>query len=614
MADITKTISILFTSDTSDAQRKVEDLSQKLQKVDDGGAASQGLNNVSGAIKKVGDEAGPASTSTKLLTDKLKELAEGAGAPREAITGIEAALTKLGLPGVGAGAIATAAVTGFFLAITTYGNSAIRDFTVLNENLSGGLGTSSAEFENLKRIVNALESNLGETGEIYARFLQKISDTGITAEVARNAFQGIAAAIEGTGGSTKDTEKALQKFIDVAKDGNVNLKELEGISSAIPGSLRIFADALGVSKDELRQLADSGNLGSDAIERFARALQEQDYTSLTPIADAFNDLKLKVVETAESLGADGAMGLAIYAIDKAIRAVTLTIVTGGESLAVFGKTVGNLLALLSGNQTGAQFLENQAGIFNEFGEKVTGAFDKLTGLQKALGDNAPSDAGSKYKDLADQIKATGDATENTDEKTKKLSNSLSAAERVQIELAKASSQAERALAQQAETSRKAEEAAGKVFVELNKIASNERIKLIEAKVKLDIANVEANAKRSVAIIESLGKTIESTGKTITDLFGLFADPNTSFRALADIREQIEKEDKRRNIALQLQGDLTRAQIDQLRTQTAQIAKGDAMIRIDGAGLQPHLEAFMWEILRKIQVRVNQDGLKMLLGT
>ena len=39
-----------------------------------------------------------------------------------------------------------------------------------------------------------------------------------------------------------------------------------------------------------------------------------------------------------------------------------------------------------------------------------------------------------------------------------------------------------------------------------------------------------------------------------------------------------------------------------------------MIKVDGAGLQPHLEAFMWEVLKAIQVRVNADGLKMLLGT
>ena len=42
--------------------------------------------------------------------------------------------------------------------------------------------------------------------------------------------------------------------------------------------------------------------------------------------------------------------------------------------------------------------------------------------------------------------------------------------------------------------------------------------------------------------------------------------------------------------------------------------GDGMIKVTGDGLQPHLEAFMWEILKAIQVRVNADGLKMLLGT
>ena len=40
---------------------------------------------------------------------------------------------------------------------------------------------------------------------------------------------------------------------------------------------------------------------------------------------------------------------------------------------------------------------------------------------------------------------------------------------------------------------------------------------------------------------------------------------------------------------------------------------EKVIKIDGAGLQPQLEAFMWEILKAIQVRVNQDGLKLLLG-
>jgi hypothetical protein len=38
-----------------------------------------------------------------------------------------------------------------------------------------------------------------------------------------------------------------------------------------------------------------------------------------------------------------------------------------------------------------------------------------------------------------------------------------------------------------------------------------------------------------------------------------------------------------------------------------------MISIDGTGLQPHLEAFMWEILGAIQVRANAEGSEFLLG-
>ncbi len=42
--------------------------------------------------------------------------------------------------------------------------------------------------------------------------------------------------------------------------------------------------------------------------------------------------------------------------------------------------------------------------------------------------------------------------------------------------------------------------------------------------------------------------------------------------------------------------------------------GDALIKIDGAGLQPHLEACMWgDPAHEIQTRVNRDGSALLLG-
>lgn len=160
---------------------------------------------------------------------------------------------------------------------------------------------------------------------------------------------------------------------------------------------------------------------------------------------------------------------------------------------------------------------------------------------------------------------------------------------------------------------KAREAAEKYKLEMEKLASNERIKLIEAKVALNIANVEANAKIAIAAFESVNTTINSTGDLLAGLFKLFDNDKLDFTQLADVRQQIELENRRRDEALILQKRLVEAQINQILAQTKALDKGDALIKIDGAGLQPHLEAFMFEILRTIQTRVNAQGLDLLLG-
>lgn len=168
-----------------------------------------------------------------------------------------------------------------------------------------------------------------------------------------------------------------------------------------------------------------------------------------------------------------------------------------------------------------------------------------------------------------------------------------------------------ALGKQADQARKAEEETRKYALELEKLASNERIALIEAKVKLNVAELEADTRRIEAAFESVNTSIDSTGKLISDLFGNYLDADR-FEQL-QIEEQIDKENERRDQAFELQRELTDATIENMRARTDALNRGDGLIQIDGAGLQPHLEAFMWEILRAIQVRVNQDGLDLLVG-
>jgi TP901 family phage tail tape measure protein len=137
-------------------------------------------------------------------------------------------------------------------------------------------------------------------------------------------------------------------------------------------------------------------------------------------------------------------------------------------------------------------------------------------------------------------------------------------------------------------------------------------KAIEWKAKIDIAQIEAAAQTIKVLFASIDNTITSTGETLVGMFDVWqkarSQGGTSF-----IEDEIKRESTRRDEALQMQKDLTQAQVDLLQQQVEAMKKGGAMIQIDGKGLQPHLEAFMFEILKQIQIKANAEGMKFLVG-
>lgn len=136
---------------------------------------------------------------------------------------------------------------------------------------------------------------------------------------------------------------------------------------------------------------------------------------------------------------------------------------------------------------------------------------------------------------------------------------------------------------------------------------------IEWKAKLDIAEVEAATKQIEAAFESINNTISTAGSSINDLFKTLASEDIQGSKRWAIEDAIKNQTKLQQDAAEQQKELTDAQIKYMRERTAQMARGDAMITIDGAGLQPHLEAFMFEILSAIQIRANEEGAKFLVG-
>lgn len=609
MANLQKTIEILFTGNVSDAQAKVDDLAKSFATIGDTATEGGGLSNVSDSFDGVAEKAKNAQEQTRVFIDKLKEVGQQAGISRDSFDKIESAFLRIGAPGVGAAAVAAGAITAFGLAVGLLGGAQFNEFENKVRNLGDGLIDSGDKVDDLKRIVGDLETELSETADAYFRFLEDLSGSKLAGsrQIIEDAFIGIADRIKGTGGNFGDTQRALKDFADAAGDEIITLKELEEKLDSIPGGMQTFADALGIPIDDLKALADANKLGRDEIALFAQTLRESDYESLTPIKDALNDFFNTLKIFADEFGAGTAVEFLFEAIARGVRALTAAAVTGLGGLELFGRTIGNFFALIAGQQSWEQFKDNQAEAFDGFAERIQPALDKMLDFKKTLGDTEAADtAKDKYRDLAEKLRDSGDATGKTDSKTKDLQRTMKDVS--------GQRDYERSLIEAAKAADKAREASDKFKLEMEKLASNERIKFIEAKVKIDVASVQADAEKVIKAFDSINKTIESTGDVISTIFEAFKDINgLDSSARNKLFEQLEIENKRRGDALQLQRRLTEAQIRVLEAQREKIQDGDALIKIDGAGLQPHLEAFMWEILKAIQTRVNQDGLALLLG-
>ncbi|MBK8184326.1 MAG: hypothetical protein IPK63_16175 [Candidatus Competibacteraceae bacterium] len=109
---------------------------------------------------------------------------------------------------------------------------------------------------------------------------------------------------------------------------------------------------------------------------------------------------------------------------------------------------------------------------------------------------------------------------------------------------------------------------------MEEIASNERIKTIEAYVNLNVADLEAQADRVKATFDSINTTVNSTGDLLGSLFGSLASADTYTQLR--IIEQIEAENKRRDAALELQRKVTQAEIENIRAKTRALDRGDSI--------------------------------------
>jgi len=555
-------------------------------------AAALELEYIRGVANRLGVDVGSAASAYISLTAATRSTALEGAATRDIFEAVAKAMSALGKSGF--------ETEGALLAISQM----VSKGTVSMEELRGQLG---------ERLPGAFKIAADSMGLTTQELDKLVSSGKLTAEVflpkfaaaLDKAFDG--ATFDGyTNGMARLRNSISEAFVLIGDAGAFDILKAgveasgKGVASLV-GALEYFGGVFSATKKlfstgdleafnaDLRKVETQFNLTADKIAGVTNQSEAETKRLARQAAEAGEQMGAALGKSAELSGE--AWKKAAADIDKALK-------TLGIDPKIFVDPLAEMEAAFKSLATNAAATGEQIVV------GLTGALQKLP--QDANLDEFRRQIAYAFRDGKISAEEYAQALALIETKQKNLSPSFGpvteAAKRQAEEMAKNAKETE-----------KAAEKAQQYRLEMEKLASNERIKLIESAVKLDISNVESNTKKVIAAFDSINNTVSDTGDLLGSLFGLFKDSNLSFTALSDIRDQIDLENKRRDDAMRLQKELVTAQINQMKAQTNALNKNEGLIKIDGAGLKPHLEAFMWEILRAIQVRVNSDGLKMLIG-
>lgn len=430
-----------------------------------------------------------------------------------------------------------------------------------------------------------------------------------TPEGLRSAIQTIIDALANLNNATGGIIEGLEPLIKVLAE------MFQAFLTMDPESIRAFGEALG-SLTAINELAGMGQTALGVLEGLSTAL-----TALTAVATIAGIRSLAgAIGAGGAAAAAGTLTGAFSALSTIAGPAIMAIATAWAAFEV-GKYIqdttglGDAILRFIGVTDGASAPAERLGTSLERVSETTGmTITSMEGFNAAVksGQIVFDEVTKTWVKASDASKTMADSTAVTTGNVQTLTTSVLNADGTISTYTRTVEQGASSVSRMGGAATSAEQDTESFRLSMARLATDERIKNMEFAMKLDIANVEANAKIAVAAFDSLGVTIQSTGDLLGRLYGLLTDDKMSDFEKSRIWEAIEKENEARYKALELQAELTEAYIEYMKAR-AEAMKEGAMVKIDGAGLQPHLEAFMWEILAAIQIKVNAEGLEMLVG-
>ena len=200
----------------------------------------------------------------------------------------------------------------------------------------------------------------------YTKFSAAAKNTSLEGEKAKEVFEAFAGAGAKLGLPAEQIEGVYTALEQMVSKGNIQAEELRGqLGERLPGAMKIFADAMGVSTSELDDMLKKGQVvAGDVLPKVAEELKKvyglDAVDRIDTLAGAQNRLKNQWTEFLDTLATNKdfinaisdvleiAKGLLEEFLDLAITGGTDGVSVMGELKDVF-EAVGDVLNALTGN-------------------------------------------------------------------------------------------------------------------------------------------------------------------------------------------------------------------------------------------------------------------------
>lgn len=529
-------------------------------------------------------------------------------------------------------------------------------------NVTGGILEG---LQPLFDIIGGLVSAFADLDPEVQKAAGLILGLGTTANTVAGAVGSLAGAIGGAAGLTAVLGKtglvaaagaagyAVGTVLNEALSASLSI--LTGGETTLGGAFYDLVDAMDGSVDGSANLAGALlNLNHPLVDAGKAAFRFG--LDLFGANDSLDDLSKTTDETipaADALGASmGELGDAGKDLETSMASTAMTSAELEAQFSALGTTMFDAadgsqdleMALLAlGFSTPKEAVDQLADSLREMG--FDAAADEAERLGIKVQDMSFQDAAGAVADfstalsvigmdaaaaeamtLASELDAAGVATEQASRETTALSTTtgglvqvLDTATGKWVDIESATRKGTGAVKDGGEELKAAAEkaelmtrASADFILGWEQIQSAERVAIFEARADIAVAQIEADASRTIAAFDAMSSSFQNTGDVLTELFGIWAGLDSGFDK-NKIAEWIEREYKIREDLAKSQIALVEAEIRRMEAQTALLERGGVEIKISSDGLDTHLEAFMLTIIDRVRVQVAGSYEDFLLG-